>query len=123
MEGLIIFIMSIVLFGTFINYLRKESWGKKKRLTNLERFKMKFTGKTRIRQKAKESLAESLMIDPEKDIKISSWEREGELIEKANIHLARLNRFGKSKMNGEMLFLSSKGSVYKFTDNGIKKYL
>ncbi len=70
-----------------------------------------------------ESTSNSLMANPENNIKIGPWDSEKELREKADIHRARLNRFGKSKINGEMLFLSAKGSVYRFSNEGKKIYV
>ena len=63
------------------------------------------------------------MIDPESNINIGIWYSETELREKADIHRARLSKFGRSKMNGDMLFLGPKGGVYKYTSNGKRKYV
>jgi len=63
------------------------------------------------------------MADPENDIRIAAWENESELREKADVHRARLNRYGRSKINGEMLFMGPKGGVYKYTASGGKLYV
>ena len=63
------------------------------------------------------------MADPETNIKIGRWDNELELREKADIHRSRLIKFGRSKMNGEMLFLEKKGKVYLITPQGQRKYI
>ena len=41
---------------------------------------------------------------------------------KSNIHRARLSKFKKSKLNGEMIFQDDEQRIYKFND-GKKVYL
>tara|TARA_Y100001968_G_scaffold109317_1_gene98872 strand:- start:601 stop:876 length:276 start_codon:yes stop_codon:yes gene_type:complete len=89
----------------------------------LNRFKLRFKNKNRLREKLSESFSNTLMLDPDSNITIHSWHSELELREKADIHKARLSKYGRSKMNGEMLFLGPKGGVYKYTSEGKKKYL
>ncbi len=69
------------------------------------------------------SYTNSLMKDPEKNIKISTWDTEEELRQKADIHRSRLEKFGRSMINGKMLFLGPKGGVYSYTSGGRKKYV
>ena len=49
-----------------------------------------------------------MMLDPEKNINIGDWDREDLMREKVDIHRARLNKFGRSKMNGQMIFKEKK---------------
>ena len=63
------------------------------------------------------------MLDPERNIHIAIDESESALREKADIHRARLNRFGRSKMNDVMLFLGPNGTVYTYSSNGKKIYI
>ena len=79
--------------------------------------------KDRLRKRLSEEFSNSLMLDPESNITIGSWYSEIELREKADIHRARLSKYGRSKMNGEMLFLGPKGGIYKYNSEGKKKYL
>ena len=98
----------------------------KKDLNNsnlLDRFKNRFKNKNLLREKISERYSYKLMADPEANIIIGSWYSEIELREKADIHRARLSKYGRSKMNGEMLFLGPKGGVYKYNTDGKKKYL
>ena len=83
---------------------------------------MKYKRNRKISRLSNE-LSDSLMIDPERDIKLGIWESEDELRQKADIHRARLSRYGRSKMNGEMLYQGQKGGVYKYTLKGKKKYV
>ena len=91
--------------------------------SGLNRFKKKFKNRNRIKDKLVENYSDLLMSNPEEDIKISIWNTEKEVHEKADIHRARLNKYGRSKLNGEILFLGPKGGVYKYTKAGNKQYL
>ena len=75
------------------------------------------------RERISEEFSNSLLLDPNKNIPIGTWYSENELREKADIHRARLSKFGKSKINGEMLFIGPKGGIYKITEDGKKKYV
>ena len=63
------------------------------------------------------------MADPESNIKIGIWDKENELREKADIHRARLSKFGHSKMNGIIFFKDETGEVYQYTEEGKKEYI
>ena len=76
-----------------------------------------------MKEKAQENISIHLMSDPLRDIRISGYESEKELREKADIHRARLKKFGKSKMNGEILYLGPKGGVFTYSEAGYKKYI
>ena len=89
----------------------------------LERFKEKFKKKNIKIERISQEFINSLLLDPERNISIGNWYSENELREKADIHRARLSKFGKSKMNGEMLFAGPKGGVFKITKDGKKNYV
>tara|TARA_Y100001968_G_C19114360_1_gene598797 strand:+ start:20 stop:388 length:369 start_codon:yes stop_codon:yes gene_type:complete len=89
----------------------------------LNRYRNRFKNKNRLRERITEEFTNSLVSDPEANISIGTWYSEVELREKADIHRARLSKYGKSKINGEMLFLGPKGGVYKYTSEGRKQYL
>ena len=74
-------------------------------------------------QDLSEKISNELMLDPEKNIKFNSWNTEDELRTKADIHRARLSKFGRSKMNGEVYFLGIRGGVYKKGSSGNKRYV
>ena len=96
---MIIFLVLIIISLSF--YLIKT----KKKLTNkkglLERFKEKFKNKNVKIDRISQEFINSLLLDPERNISIGNWYSENELREKADIHRARLSKFGKSK-NGSM---------------------
>ncbi len=89
----------------------------------MHRFRKKFKGDRRQREKLVEKVADILMTDPNSNIQMSIWDQEDELREKADIHRARLNKYGHSKLNGEEFFLEKNDKVYKYTEKGEKKYV
>tara|TARA_Y100001978_G_C23378109_1_gene284178 strand:+ start:82 stop:444 length:363 start_codon:yes stop_codon:yes gene_type:complete len=113
---LIIFFLYIVLI---LN--RRRKFSNKKSL--IERFKKRFKNINVRRKRISEEYTNSLTLDPNKNITLGSWYSENELREKADIHRSRLSKFGKSKINGEMLFVGPKGGIYKISSDGKKKYV
>ena len=118
----LIFITLSLLITIRSKKINKSSFNNKKK-GFLIRFKNHFSNKSLIRERLSERFSYTLMADPEYNISIGAWYNEIELREKADIHRARLSKYGKSKMNGEMLFLGPKGGVYKYNSDGKKKYL
>tara|TARA_Y100001968_G_scaffold261844_1_gene249833 strand:+ start:1398 stop:1751 length:354 start_codon:yes stop_codon:yes gene_type:complete len=117
----------VIIIFTFILIIKLRIDNRKNNaisgLSLLTRFKNRFKNKARVREKISERFSYTLMADPEANITIGPWYSEIELREKADIHRARLSKYGRSKMNGEMLFLGPKGGVYKYNTEGKKKYL
>ena len=91
--------------------------------TLLERFKKRFKNINIRRKRISEEFNNSLLLDPYKNISLGTWYSEDELREKADIPRSRLRKVGKSKINGEMLFVGPKGGIYKISDDGKKKYV
>ena len=89
----------------------------------MERFRQRFNNISVRRKRISEEFTNSLLLDPYKNIPLGTWYTEYELREKADIHRARLSKFGKSKINGEMLFVGPKGGIYKINNDGKKKYV
>ena len=118
-------LLSIIIIIIFLYFLLLIK--KKKRFSNrrtlIERFKQRFKNINVRRKRISEEFSNSLLLDPHKNIPLGSWYSEDELREKADIHRARLSKFGKSKINGEMLFVGPKGGIYKISDDGKKKYV
>ena len=56
------------------------------------------------------------------NICIGSFDNESDINRKSNIHRARLSKFKKSKLNGEMIFQDEERRIYKI-NNGKKVYL
>ena len=118
----ILTIFLIIFFSyIFITIKRKKRLSNRKSL--IERFKQRFKNINVRRKRISEEYTNSLLIDPSKDIHLGTWYSEDELREKADIHRARLSKFGKSKINGEMLFVGPKGGIYKISADGKKKYV
>ena len=60
--------------------------------------------------------------DPNINISIKINDKEEIIKRKSNIHRARLAKFKKSMLNGEMLFIDEEKKIYKFID-GNKIYI
>ena len=71
-----------------------------------------------LKERISEEFQNSLITDPESNISIGTWYTENELREKADIHRAMLSKFGKSRINGEMLFVGPKWGIYKISEDG-----
>ena len=65
---------------------------------------------------------EKTFSNPNINICIGIYDNEENINRKSNIHRARLSKFKKSKLNGEMIFQDDEQRVYKF-NNGKKVYL
>ena len=87
------------------------------------RFRQKLTSRAHTNQRIFERYAEYLSSNPYQNINLTEWEKEGDILEKANIHKARLNKYGKSKLNGQMFYLDKKGSIYTITKEGEKVFV
>lgn len=86
-------------------------------------FRNKLTSRNHKHQRIFDHLSESLASNPNEDIRLADWESEEDIIEKANIHKARLSKFGKSRLNGKFFYLDNEGSVYTIGENGDRDYL
>ena len=115
-----IFLIIIFLY-IFLEGKHRKEFSYRKNL--MERFKRRFTNINVRRKRISEEFSNSLLLDPYKNITLGTWYSEDELREKADIHRARLSKFGKSKINGEMLFVGPKGGIYKINHDGKKKYV
>ena len=113
----------LIIFSLCLYIVIKKRKGLSNRRTLMERFKQRFKNINVRRKRISEEFNNSLLLDPSKNIPLGTWYSENELREKADIHRARLSKFGKSKINGEMLFVGPKGGIYKICDDGKKKYL
>ena len=65
---------------------------------------------------------EKTFSNPDININIGIDDDENSISRKSNIHRARLSKFKKSKLNGEMIFQDDEQRIYKFND-GKKVYL
>ena len=65
---------------------------------------------------------ERINLNPDINIKVDIYDKDYEIINKTNLHRARLAKFKKSKLNGEFIYLDKEENVYKII-KGVKKYL
>ena len=82
-----------------------------------------FSENTLLKQNLINRFHEDLMANPDKDVQVKYWESEMESREKIEIHRARLKKYGKSRINGVLLYLGPRGGVYKITSSGRKIYI
>ena len=105
----------LIILYIFLILNKRKKFSNKKSL--MERFKNRFKNINVRRKRISEEFTNSLLLDPCKNIPLGTWYSEDELREKADIHRSRLSKFGKSKINGEMLFVGPKGGIYKISDD------
>jgi len=65
---------------------------------------------------------ERINLNPDINIKVDIYDKDYEIINKTNLHRARLAKFKKSKFNGEFIYLDKDENIYKII-KGVKKYL
>jgi len=65
---------------------------------------------------------EKTFSNPNINIHIGIYDNEDNINRKSNVHRARLSKFKKSKLNGEMIYQDDQQRVYRF-NNGNKVYL
>ena len=65
---------------------------------------------------------EKTFSNPDTNILIGAYDNEDNINRKSNIHRARLSKFKKSKLNGEMIFQDNEQRIYKLND-GKRVYL
>ena len=124
MLDLIIILACLYLLTLIIrSYSKRKKNRKVNRNSLIERFRKNFTGKNRLKERYQSELSNSLMASPDINIDIGIWVGEEDLREKADIHRTRLKKYGRSKMNGEMIFMGPKGGIYKYNSEGKKKYI
>ena len=115
-----IFLVFLILGVIFFVY-KKISSTKAKNL-KLDRFKNKLqstkTNIDRIFLREEEKTSSN----PNININIGDYDKEDNISRKSNIHRARLSKFKKSKLNGEMIFQDDEKRIYKL-ENGEKVYL
>ena len=114
---LIIFLTFLIVL--FITFTKKSIKFKNNKLTN---FKKNLISKESKIDKIFSRRNEELNNDPNLNIKIGIHERQEDILLKSNIHRARLAKFNKSKLNGEVIYKDEKGEIYKLI-NRQKIYL
>ena len=115
-----IFLFFIVFGVIFLVYKRIKS--KKTKNIKLDKFKNKLQSRQTNIERIFLREEEKTFSNPNINIFIGIYDKEENINRKSNIHRARLSKFKKSKLNGEMIFQDDEQRIYKF-NNGKKVYL
>ncbi|WP_036917998.1 MULTISPECIES: hypothetical protein [unclassified Prochlorococcus] len=119
----IIIAFIIISFISLLYKYKKAKQARKLTRTRIYSFRKKLTGNVHANRKLFLQYSYSLEIDPTKNIQVNTFDKDEEVFEKASIHKARLLKFGKSKMNGQMFYSSLKGDVFIISSDGKKEYV
>jgi len=112
---ILITIFSIVIVNKIIKLKQKKN-------NKLLIFKKKFLSKENSIEKIFSRDDEKTSSDPNININIGIYENEDNINRKSNIHRARLSKFKKSRLNGEIIFIDQNQKIFKYID-GKKIYI
>ena len=110
----------LILGFIFLGYKKINS--KKTKNLKLAKFKKKLQSTQTNIDRIFLREEEKTFSNPSININIGIYDNEENINRKSNIHRARLSKFKKSKLNGEMIFQDDEQRIYKF-NNGKKVYL
>ena len=117
MDIFLVFLILVVIF-----LVNKKIKSKKPKNSKLDKFKNKLQSTQSNIERIFLREEEKTFSNPNIDIYIGVYDNEENINRKSNIHRARLSKFRKSKLNGEMIFQDDEQRIYKFND-GKKVYL
>ncbi len=115
-----LFLVFLILGVIFIVY--KKNIHKKRKNYKLDKFRNKLQSTQTNIERIFLREEEKTSSNPNINIHIGIYDNEDNINRKSNIHRARLSKFKKSKLNGEMIFQDDKQRIYKF-NNGKKVFL
>ena len=115
-----IFVFFLILGIIFFVYKRIKS--KKPKNLKLDKFRNKLLSTQTNIERIFLREEEKTFSNPNINIYIGIYDNEDNINRKSNIHRARLSKFKKSKLNGEMIFLDDEQRIYRL-NNGKKVYL
>ena len=118
-----LFIIGIIAMIISYRNLWKRRIPKEKAARLIRRFLRTFTSKKDIIRGYEGISLDSLIKDPDRNIELDALEVENDLRKKADIHQTRLSKFGRSKINGQMIFKGPRGGIYRYTNTGRKIYV
>ena len=95
---------------------------KKNKNRNLLKFKKKLLSKESNIEKIFSRDDEKKSSDPNININIGLYDNEDTINRKSNIHRARLSKFKRSKLNGEIILVDKDQKIFKYV-NGKKIYI
>ena len=113
--------LAILIIGIIFLFYKKIN-SKKPKNIKLDKFKNKLQSTQTNIERIFLREEEKTFSNPNINICIGIYDNEDNINRKLNIHRARLSKFKKSKLNGEMIFQDDKQRIYKF-NNGKKVYL
>ena len=113
---LVFMILGVIFFVYKIINLKKS------KNLKLDKFKNKHQSRQTNIERIFLREEEKTFSNPNINIYIGSYDNEENINRKSNIHRARLSKFKKSKLNGEMIFQDDEQRIYKL-NNGKKVYL
>ena len=116
------YIFSVFLILGVIFFVYKKIKYKKTKNVKLDKFKNKLQSTETNIERIFLREEEKTFSNPNINIYIGIYDNEDNINRKSNIHRARLSKFKKSKLNGEMIFQDNEQRIYKF-NNGKKVYL
>ena len=116
------YIFSVFLILGVIFFVYKKIKYKKTKNVKLDKFKNKLQSTETNIERIFLREEEKTFSNPNINIYIGIYDNEDNINRKSNIHRARLSKFKKSKLNGEMIFQDDEQRIYKF-NNGKKVYL
>ena len=117
MNIFVVFLISAVIF-----FIYKKIKYKKTKNLKIAKFKNKLQSTQTNIERIFLREEEKTFSNPNININIEIYDEEATINRKSNIHRARLSKFKKSKLNGEMIFQDDEQRIYKFND-GKKVYL
>ena len=116
------YLMVVFLILGIIFFIYKKINSKKPKNLKLDKFKNKLQSTQTNIERIFLREEEKTFSNPNINIYIGIYDDEDNVNRKSNIHRARLSKFKKSKLNGEMIFQEDEQRIYKFI-NGKKVYL
>jgi len=117
MNKVLVFFIFVIIFLVY-----KKINPKKTKNIKLNKFKNKLQSTQSNIERIFLREEEKTFSNPNININIGLNDKEDNINRKSNIHRARLSKFKKSKLNGEMIFQDDEQRIYKF-NNGKRVYL
>ena len=117
MNIFVVFLISGVIF-----FVYKKIKSKKTKNLKLDKFKNKLQSKQTNIERIFLREEEKTFSNPNININIEIYDKEDSITRKSNIHRARLSKYKKSKLNGEMIYQDNEERIYKL-NNGKKVFL
>ena len=119
-----IILVTVIVLVLMYSYIKaKKSTNKLlKRNNKIAIFKKSLLSKESNIKKIYLRNDERINLNPDINIKVDIYDKDYEIINKTNLHRARLAKFKKSKFNGEFIYLDKDEKIYKII-KGVKKYL